>query len=45
MINIKLKGVFKCRKGVRGEMMKEGRGRMINVACVVGVCGKAGEGK
>ncbi|WP_145447410.1 SDR family NAD(P)-dependent oxidoreductase, partial [Staphylococcus epidermidis] len=45
VIDRKLKGVFKCIEKVRGEMLGEGSGGMINVTSIVGGMGNGGEGK
>lgn len=43
VINTNLKGVFLCTKSVTRPMMKQRKGRIINVASVVGVVGNAGQ--
>lgn len=43
VININLKGVFNCIKGVTRQMMKQRQGRIINISSVVGVMGNAGQ--
>ncbi|SER05535.1 3-oxoacyl-[acyl-carrier-protein] reductase [Gracilibacillus ureilyticus] len=43
VIDINLKGVFLCTKGVTRQMMKQKSGRIINVSSVVGVSGNPGQ--
>ncbi|CAM3080783.1 3-oxoacyl-[acyl-carrier-protein] reductase [Filibacter tadaridae] len=43
VININLKGVFLCTKGVTRQMMRQRAGKIVNVASVVGVSGNAGQ--
>lgn len=43
VININLKGVFLCTKGVTRQMMKQRAGKIVNVASIVGVSGNAGQ--
>lgn len=43
VININLKGVFLCTKGVSRQMIKQRSGRIINISSVVGVVGNAGQ--
>lgn len=43
VLNTNLKGVFLCTKAVTRPMMKQRKGRIINVASVVGVVGNAGQ--
>ncbi|GAF23322.1 MULTISPECIES: 3-oxoacyl-[acyl-carrier-protein] reductase [Shouchella] len=43
VLDINLKGVFLCAKGVSRQMMKQRSGRIINVASVVGVLGNPGQ--
>ncbi|WP_404331474.1 3-oxoacyl-[acyl-carrier-protein] reductase [Mesobacillus maritimus] len=43
VININLKGVFLCTKAVTRQMMKQRRGRIINISSIVGVSGNAGQ--
>jgi 3-oxoacyl-[acyl-carrier protein] reductase len=43
VININLKGVFLCTKGVTRQMMKQRMGRIINITSVVGVSGNPGQ--
>jgi len=43
VLNTNLKGVFLCTKAVTRPMMKQRKGRIINVASVVGIVGNAGQ--
>ncbi|WP_318615461.1 3-oxoacyl-[acyl-carrier-protein] reductase [Sporosarcina sp. YIM B06819] len=43
VININLKGVFLCTKGVTRQMMKQRAGKIVNVASIVGVSGNPGQ--
>lgn len=43
VININLKGVFLCTKGVTRQMMKQRSGKIINIASIVGVSGNPGQ--
>ncbi|MGM9924166.1 MAG: 3-oxoacyl-[acyl-carrier-protein] reductase [Bacillus sp. (in: firmicutes)] len=43
VIDTNLKGVFLCTKSVTRPMMKKRKGRIINVASVVGIVGNAGQ--
>lgn len=43
VININLKGVFLCTKGVSRQMMRQRAGKIVNVASVVGVVGNPGQ--
>lgn len=43
VININLKGVFLCTKGVTRQMMKQRSGRIINISSIVGVSGNPGQ--
>lgn len=43
VINTNLKGVFNTTKAVTRQMMKQRKGRIINVASVVGVIGNPGQ--
>ncbi|NSL51217.1 3-oxoacyl-[acyl-carrier-protein] reductase [Calidifontibacillus erzurumensis] len=43
VINTNLKGVFLCTKAVTRQMMKQKKGRIINIASIVGVCGNPGQ--
>ncbi|MET3656084.1 3-oxoacyl-[acyl-carrier-protein] reductase [Sporosarcina sp. FSL K6-1540] len=43
VININLKGVFLCTKGVTRQMMRQRAGRIVNVASIVGVSGNPGQ--
>jgi 3-oxoacyl-[acyl-carrier protein] reductase len=43
VISVNLKGSFNCIKAVTRPMMKQRRGRIINLSSVVGVMGNAGQ--
>ncbi|NYF24195.1 3-oxoacyl-[acyl-carrier-protein] reductase [Sporosarcina sp. JAI121] len=43
VVNINLKGVFLCTKGVTRQMMRQREGRIVNVASIVGVSGNPGQ--
>lgn len=43
VINVNLKGVFNCIKGVTRQMMRQKYGKIINIASVVGQMGNAGQ--
>ena len=43
VLDTNLKGAFNCTKAVTKVMMKQRRGRIINMASVVGVTGNAGQ--
>lgn len=43
VININLKGVFLCTKGVTRQMMRQRAGKIVNVASIVGVSGNPGQ--
>ena len=43
VIDINLKGVFLCTKGVTRQMMRQRAGKIVNVASIVGVSGNAGQ--
>ncbi|WP_102346975.1 3-oxoacyl-[acyl-carrier-protein] reductase [Bacillus sp. Marseille-P3661] len=43
VINTNLKGVFNCTKAVTRQMMKQRKGRIINIASIVGVTGNPGQ--
>lgn len=43
VININLKGVFLCTKGVSRQMMRQRAGKIVNVASIVGVSGNPGQ--
>lgn len=43
VISTNLKGVFLCTKAVTRQMMKQRKGRIINIASIVGVSGNAGQ--
>lgn len=43
VLSINLKGAFNCMQAVGKQMMKQRRGRIINISSVVGVMGNAGQ--
>lgn len=43
VININLKGVYLCTKGVTRQMMRQRAGKIVNVASIVGVSGNPGQ--
>lgn len=43
VIAVNLKGVFNCTKAAIRPMMKQRRGRIVNIASVVGLMGNAGQ--
>ncbi len=43
VIDINLKGVFLCTKGVTRQMMRQRSGKIVNVASIVGVSGNPGQ--
>ncbi|MCK4532376.1 3-oxoacyl-[acyl-carrier-protein] reductase [bacterium] len=43
VININLKGVFNCTKAVVRPMMKQRKGKIVNIASIVGIIGNAGQ--
>lgn len=43
VININLKGVYLCTKGVTRQMMKQRSGKIVNMASIVGVSGNPGQ--
>jgi 3-oxoacyl-[acyl-carrier protein] reductase len=43
VVNINLKGAFNCVKAVQRTMLRQRRGRIINISSVVGLCGNAGQ--
>ena len=43
VINVNLKGVFNCTKVVSRVMLKAKRGRIINIASIIGIIGNAGQ--
>ena len=43
VINTNLKGVFLCTKAVTRPMMKQRKGRIINITSIVGVTGNPGQ--
>ncbi len=43
VLNTNLKGVFLCTKAVTRQMMKQRKGRIINITSIVGVSGNPGQ--
>ncbi len=43
VMNVNLKGAFHCTKAVLSAMTKQRRGRIVNIASIVGVMGNAGQ--
>ncbi len=43
VISINLKGTFNCTKAVIKKMMKQRRGKIVNIASVIGLIGNAGQ--
>ncbi|MBI3611014.1 MAG: 3-oxoacyl-[acyl-carrier-protein] reductase [Nitrospirae bacterium] len=43
VMNVNLKGAFHCTKAVLSSMSKQRRGRIVNIASIVGVQGNAGQ--
>ncbi len=43
VINLNLTGVFLCTKAVSRTMLKQKRGRIVNITSVVGIMGNAGQ--
>ena len=43
VLNTNLKGVFLCTKAVTRQMMKQRKGRIINITSIVGVAGNPGQ--
>ncbi len=43
VLNTNLKGVFNCTKSVAKLMMRERRGKIVNMASVMGIMGNAGQ--
>lgn len=43
VIDVNLKGTFNCIKSVTKQMMKQRKGRIINLSSVVGISGNAGQ--
>jgi len=43
VLDVNLKGAFYCTRAVARSMMKQRRGRIVNVASVVGIMGNAGQ--
>jgi 3-oxoacyl-[acyl-carrier protein] reductase len=43
VLNVNLKGAFNCIKAVARPMIKQRRGRIINIASIIGLIGNAGQ--
>ena len=43
VLNVNLKGTFNCIKAVTRPMMKERRGKIVNIASIIGLIGNAGQ--
>ena len=43
VMDVNLKGVFNCTKAILRSMLKQKKGRIINIASVVGIIGNAGQ--
>lgn len=43
VINVNLKGTFNCIKAVSRPMIKQRKGRIINIASIIGIIGNAGQ--
>ena len=43
VINVNLKGVFNCTKAVSKVMLKAHRGKIINIASIIGIIGNVGQ--
>jgi 3-oxoacyl-[acyl-carrier protein] reductase len=43
VLDVNLKGTFRCTKAALGVMIKQRRGRIVSIASVVGVMGNAGQ--
>jgi 3-oxoacyl-[acyl-carrier protein] reductase len=43
VLNVNLKGAFNCIKAVAKPMLKQGRGRIINIASIIGIIGNPGQ--
>ena len=43
VLNVNLKGTFNCTKQVAKAMMKERRGKIVNIASIIGIVGNAGQ--
>lgn len=44
VINVDLKGVYRCTKAVLPNMLKRGRGKIVNIASIAGLVGFPGSG-
>jgi len=43
VLNVNLKGTFNCIKAVSRVMMKQRRGKIVNIASIIGIIGNAGQ--
>ena len=43
VLNVNLKGAFNCTKVVAKSMMKQRRGKIVNIASIIGIIGNAGQ--
>ncbi|OPJ63609.1 3-oxoacyl-[acyl-carrier-protein] reductase [Clostridium oryzae] len=43
VINVNLKGCFNCTKHVSSVMLKQRKGRIVNISSIIGVIGNAGQ--
>ncbi len=43
VINVNLKGTFNCTKAVSRVMMKQRRGKIVNIASIIGIIGNPGQ--
>ena len=43
VLNVNLKGTFNCIKAVTRPMMKERKGKIVNIASIIGLMGNAGQ--
>jgi 3-oxoacyl-[acyl-carrier protein] reductase len=43
VINVNLKGTFNCTKAVSKVMIKQRKGKIINIASIIGIIGNAGQ--
>ncbi|MDD4899904.1 MAG: 3-oxoacyl-[acyl-carrier-protein] reductase, partial [Candidatus Omnitrophica bacterium] len=43
VLNVNLKGTFNCTKAVSRVMMKQRRGKIVNIASIIGIIGNAGQ--
>ena len=43
VLNVNLKGVFTCTKAVTKVMLKQKKGKIVNIASIIGIMGNAGQ--